>query len=225
MSPLVTVTAPARSKLLCARSSFDSGTYRSARKNTAIPTGTFTKKIHGHENASTRIPPSTKPTAPPPTAMAAQTLMAFARSGPSAKVVVMIESAAGAISAPPRPWSPRQRIRSSELGASPLSSDATVKTTTPTRNTLLRPMRSPARPPSSRKPPKTSVYELTIHCRSASDISRSAWIDGSATFTIVASRMTMNCAMQTITSTSHGLTCGAWATGGDAACSVTSRSA
>ena len=36
--------------------------------------------------------------------------------------------------------------------------------------------------------------------------SRSFWIDGRATFTIVASRTTMNCAKHTTTSTSHGLT-------------------
>ena len=204
--PEVTVIAPAMSKALCARTSFDSGTYRSAATKTAIPTGMLTKKIHGHENASTRIPPSRSPTAAPPTAIAAQTLIALLRAGPSSKVVVMIESAAGAISAPPRPWRPRAMMRNSELGASPFNSEATVKITTPTRKIFFLPMRSPARPPSSRKPPKTSVYEFTIHCRSASDISRSSWIDGSATFTIVASRMTMNCAMQTSTSTSHGLT-------------------
>ena len=81
MRPAVTVTAPARSKALCARSSFDSGTYFRAATNTAIPTGMLTKKIHGHERASTRIPPTTRPTAPPPTAIAAHTLIAFARSG------------------------------------------------------------------------------------------------------------------------------------------------
>ena len=46
-----------------------------------MPTGTLTKKIHGHESVSTRIPPSTRPTAPPPTAIAAQTPIAFVRSG------------------------------------------------------------------------------------------------------------------------------------------------
>ena len=48
--------APATSKLLCACSSFDSGTKRSESTNVAIPTGTLTKKIHGHESASTRMP-------------------------------------------------------------------------------------------------------------------------------------------------------------------------
>ena len=110
----MTVTAPAMSKLLCACSSRDSGTLRSAATNTAIPTGMFTKKIHGHESASTRMPPSTSPTAPPPTAIAAHTPIAFVRSAPSEKVAVMIERAAGAMRAAPSPCSPRKRM--SDLG-------------------------------------------------------------------------------------------------------------
>src|SRR5687768_7035103 len=41
------------------------------------------------------------------------------------------------------------------------------------------------------------------HWRSAAEKSRSRWIDGSATLTTVASRMTMNCARQTMTRTSQ----------------------
>src|SRR3569833_386897 len=44
-----------------------------------------------------------------------------------------------------------------------------------------------------------------IHWRLASLRSRSFWIDGSATFTIVASRMTMNCARQIRTRMNQGL--------------------
>ena len=76
----------------------------------AIPTGMLTKKIHGHENVSTRNPPSTRPTAPPPTAIAAQTPSAFVRSAPSRKVVVTIDRAAGETSAAPSPWMPRETI-------------------------------------------------------------------------------------------------------------------
>src|SRR3954471_8226888 len=43
------------------------------------------------------------------------------------------------------------------------------------------------------------------HCRLPAEKSRSFWIEGSATFTIVASSTTMNCAKQTSTSTSQGL--------------------
>ena len=191
---------------MCTCSSFDSGTYRSETRKATIPTGTLTKKIHGHESVSTRSPPSTRPTAPPPTAIAAQTPSAFVRSAPSLNVVVTMDNAAGETSAAPSPWSPRERISIVSPVARAQSRDALVKSTSPARNTRLRPIRSPARPPSNRKPPNSSAYALTTHCRPDSDISRSAWIDGSATLTIVASRMTMNCARQTSTRTSQGLT-------------------
>jgi hypothetical protein len=87
------------SKLRCAASSFDSGTSRNEAKNTAMPTGTLMKKIHGHEKACVSAPPSTRPTALPPIAIAAQTPSALARSEPSLKVVEMIASAAGEIKA------------------------------------------------------------------------------------------------------------------------------
>jgi hypothetical protein len=149
-------------------------------------------------------PPRISPTAEPPIAIAAQTASARARSAPSLKVVEMIDSAAGEIRAAPKPCSARAPMSMPSLVASPSSRDAPVKITRPTRNNRLRPRRSPARPPSSRKPPKTSVYALTIHCRLPSERARSFWIEGSATFTIVASRTTMNCARQMRTRTTHG---------------------
>ncbi len=169
-----------------------------------MPTGTLTKKIQRHENACVSAPPSTRPTAEPPIAIAAQTASARARSLPSAKVVEMIESAAGEISAAPRPCSARKPISSPEVVAMPFRNDAPVKMTSPMRKSRFRPRRSPARPPSSRKPANTSVYALITHCRLASLKPSAVWMWGSATFTIVASRMTMNCARQMITSTTQG---------------------
>ena len=102
-------------------------------------------------------PPSSRPNAAPPAAIALQTPSAFVRSGPSAKVVVMIDSAAGETSAAPRPWSPRAMISISEECESPHSSDAVANAVTPAMKIRLRPMRSPIRPPSSRKPPNVRV--------------------------------------------------------------------
>ena len=109
----------------------------------------------------------------------------------------------------PRPCRARAAMSHSDEGASPFSSDAIVKTTTPATNTRRRPRKSAARPPSSRKPPKASVYALTTHWRELVEKSRSAWIDGSATFTTVASSTTMNWAMQTSTRTSQRRSCDA----------------
>jgi len=48
-------------------------------------------------------------------------------------------------------------MRTLDVDASPFRSDAAVNTTTPTINSNCLPKRSAARPPSRRKPPKTSV--------------------------------------------------------------------
>ena len=155
--PLVTERAPARSYPLCACSSFDSGTIRSAAKKAMIPIGTLMKKIQRQENAWVSAPPSTSPTAEPPIAMAAQTPSARARSFPSANVVEMIESAAGEMSAAPRPCRARKPISIPELVAIPFRNEAAVKMTRPMRKNRFRPRRSPTRPPSRRKPANTRV--------------------------------------------------------------------
>ena len=90
-----------------------------------MPIGTLTKKIHSQERNSVSTPPSSRPTAAPPAAIAPQTASALVRSSPSEKVVVMIESAAGETSAPPKPWSARAPISIVSEVASPLSSEAT----------------------------------------------------------------------------------------------------
>ena len=67
-----------------------------------------------------------------------------------------------------------------------------VNTARPAMNRRLRPTMSAARPPSSRKPPKTSAYALITHWRFSCENPRSSWIEGRATFTIAMSRMSMN---------------------------------
>jgi hypothetical protein len=71
---------------------------------------------------------------------------ALLRSKPSSKVVVMIESALAVVIAAPIPWKPRAPIKAVSDQASPQSSEARVKTATPTMKTRRRPSRSAARP-------------------------------------------------------------------------------
>ena len=66
---------------------------------------------------------------------------------------MMIESVAGEMIAAPTPCTARAPTSTPIEPASPQTSDAAEKTTIPTMNIRLRPSRSPARPPSSRKPP------------------------------------------------------------------------
>ncbi len=97
------------------------------------------------------------PAAAPKPPTAPQAPSAMFRSRPSRKVVVRMDRADGVIVAAPSPWSARAAMSDSSLHANPQRSEPTEKMTSPTMNTRLRPRMSARRPPSSRKPPKTSA--------------------------------------------------------------------
>ena len=75
-----------------------------------MPIGRLMKNTQRHESVSVSRPPRSRPTAPPPAAIALQMPSAFVRSLPSANVVVTIDRAAGETSAAPRPCSARPPI-------------------------------------------------------------------------------------------------------------------
>ena len=174
-----------------------------ASTNAVTPTGTFTKKIQDQLSASVRIPPSRTPAAAPKPPTAPHTPSAMFRSRPSVNVVERIESAAGVMTAAPRPCNARAEINEASDHARPAKSEASVKRMSPARKIRLRPSRSAARPPRSRKPPKTSAYALMTHCRFCCENPRSTWIEGNATFTIAMSRTTMNWTTLSSASASH----------------------
>ena len=89
--------------------------------------------------------------------IAAYTPIARLRGGPSGKVVVTSDSAVGATMAAPTPCSARAPSSHAWVVANPPSSEATANRTMPAMNTRRRPRMSPARPPSSRRPPKVSA--------------------------------------------------------------------
>ena len=158
-----------------------------------MPIGALTKKTHSQPTYSVRTPPSSTPTAPPAPETAPQTASALLRSSPSANVVERIESAAGAIIAPPRPCTARAAISRLLVLAKPHASDATVKSARPIMKSLPAAEEVGTRPPSSRKPPNVRAYALATHCRLESVKCRSRSIVGSATLTIDTSMMSMNC--------------------------------
>ena len=102
-------------------------------------------------------PPSSTPAAPPAPPMAPQMPTARLRAAPSVKVVVRIESEAGAMIAPPSPCTARAAMSTPWLSAMPPASEATANSVSPATNTRRRPSRSAARPPSSRNPAKVTV--------------------------------------------------------------------
>ena len=100
--PPVTSTAPRASKPRAVRSRL-SPSSTGASASAVIPTGRLMKKIHSQLRRSVKTPPSSTPAAAPKPPTAPQTPSAMLRSLPSAKVVMRIDSAAGAMIAAPRP--------------------------------------------------------------------------------------------------------------------------
>src|SRR5215207_9674517 len=173
---------------------------REARTQVAIPIGRFTRKIQCQLSASVRTPPASRPIEDPPAATNVYTPIAFACSPGSGNIVTIMPRITAEAIAPPTPWTKRAPISISWLPASPHSSEASVNTARPVRNMSRRPIRSPSRPASSSRPPNAIRYALTTHARLDCEKPRSLWIDGSATVTIVPSRMIISIPAQSTSS-------------------------
>ncbi len=104
--------------------------------------------------------------------------------------------------APPAPWANRAAISIGWLTDTPHSSEATMKTARPARKTRLPPIRSPSRPASSSRPPNAIRYAFTTQASPDEEKPRSRWIAGSATVTMVPSRMIIIIAAQSTVSAS-----------------------
>src|SRR3954454_12952742 len=168
-----------------------------------MPIGTLTNRTHSQPAHSVSMPPSRTPAAPPEPATAPHTPMARLRSAPSSKSTVTSERAAGDSSAAPRPWTARAEISHTSFWARPPAREAPANRMRPAMNIRRRPIRSAMRPPSSRKPPKVSVYALTTHDRLSWEKTRALRMDGRATLTMEASSTTTNCAAASRTSASQ----------------------
>src|SRR2546421_6059419 len=113
----------------------------------------------------------------------------------------MIASEEAAISAQLNPCTARAPTSVQRSGARPPASEASANSNSATVNVRRCPKWSAARPPSIRKPANVIAYAFTTHWRSAEEKPRVDWIDGSATLTMLRSRMTLNCATQQTTTT------------------------
>ena len=128
--PAVTSTAPRASKPFV-RTSRLSASSTGVSASALSPTGMLRKKIHSQLRRSVKMPPSSTPAAAPKPPTAPQTPSAMLRSLPSAKVVMRIDRAAGAMIAAPRPWMARAPISDGSFHASAARSEADVNTTRP----------------------------------------------------------------------------------------------
>src|SRR5262249_41099955 len=134
--------------------------------------------------------------------MAEYTPSARLRGVPSGKFVVISDSAVGAITAPPTPWTALAGSAQAWLVANPPAKEAAANSSNPKTNTRRRPSRSPARPPSSSRPPNVTAYALTTHSSPLPEKPRARCTCGKAPLTVVASTPTISCAEAITTSAS-----------------------
>src|SRR5262249_7191432 len=73
--------------------------------------------------------------------------------------------------------------------AAPQAADAAAKIVAPATKTFRRPKRSPAAPPTRRRDERSSRYASTTHWAPESVVESDRWRTGSATLTIVPSRI------------------------------------
>ncbi len=197
--PIVNVSAPARSKLAPSRALRRSLTTAYATSAVAIAIGGLIKSTQRQLSTSVMIPPSRTPAAPPSPFIAAHRPIARCSCGPGANDEVMIASEHAAIRAPPRPCTARATISISRPGAAPPTSEASPNRSSARTNIRRCPKWSAARPPNIKKPANVIAYASTIHCSSGAENPRFNWIEGSATLTMLRSRITMNWATQQTT--------------------------
>lgn len=136
--PTVMVAAPAKSirwwAIRAAR-----GRTRSAARTVSSPMGTLMNNTHRHEATSVTMPPMIIPAAAPPATTVPQTLSAAVRARPSAKVLVISDSAAGETTAAATPCNPRAAMSWPGVWARPHSREASANAATPSRNSGRRP--------------------------------------------------------------------------------------
>jgi hypothetical protein len=127
----VNSTKPAQSGRAPCRSR-DSATLARVSVSAATPTGRLTRKIQRHDNPDTSAPPSTGPIATATPVTAPQIPNAAPRSRPRKALASRANETAN-ITAPPMPCNARDSCSMSVDVAAPHSTDAAVKTASPTR--------------------------------------------------------------------------------------------
>ena len=135
----------------------ESGTSVSANPKPIAAIGTLIKNTDPHAKWSSSSPPTIGPSAMPAPLVAAQNPIARWRSCTSAKVLVMIASVEGMMSAAPMPMLARAAISMPTEPETAAQVEPAAKATRPARNVRLRPIRSPRLPATSSRHAKTST--------------------------------------------------------------------
>ena len=184
-------TSPGRSAR-GASGSREVGTKRATSTAATTATGAIAKKMLVQEKCCSSQPPAIGPSAMAAPAVAPHNPIARARSRRSTNTLEISESVAGKIIAAPRPMTQRATISWPGVVISPPAKLAAPSTPRPARSIPLRPTRSLRLPAASNRAANTRLYASTIHCSWLVEAWSSRTSVGSATFTIVVSRLIRN---------------------------------
>ena len=132
--PIVSVSAPARSKLSPSRARRRSLTTAYATSAVAIAIGGLISRTQRQLSSSVMIPPNSTPAAPPSPFIAAHVPIARCSLGPGGNDAVMIASEHAAIKAPARPCTARAPTSTTWSGAAPPASEVSANRTSATTN-------------------------------------------------------------------------------------------
>ena len=156
--------------------------------------GPIAKKMLRQSETSSSQPPTIGPSAIAAPVIAPHMPIARARSPRSVNTFVISDSVEGNTIAAPTPITARAAISWPGLSISPPARLATPKTDRPASSIPLRPNRSDRLPAASTDPANSKLNASTTHCSCEFDACSSRTSDGSATLTIVVSRLMTNAA-------------------------------
>lgn len=134
----------------------DSGTNRGASTSSGTRSGTASRKTDPQAKFSSRIPPTTGPSALPAANPVAQMAMARRRWSLSRKMERSSDSVDGMSMAPKKPRAARATISHSIVGENAAPIETRPNPAEPTRSRRRRPIRSPRLPIVTSKPARTS---------------------------------------------------------------------
>src|SRR4051812_12699898 len=156
--------------------------------------GAIAKKMLRQSEASSSHPPTIGPSAIAAPVLAPHRPIASARSRRFVNTCVSSESVAGKTIAAPTPITARAAISWPGLPVNPPARLARPKTARPTSSMPLRPNLSERLPKASTDAANSTLNASTTHCSWALEASSSRTRVGSATLTIVVSRLIANAA-------------------------------
>jgi hypothetical protein len=156
--------------------------------------GVIAKKMLRQSNTWSRPPPTIGPSAIAAPVIAPHKPIASARSRRSRNTFEISDSVEGNTIAAPTPITARAAISASVLSVSPPARLAKPKTARPASSIPLRPNRSERLPRASTEAANSRLNASTTHCSCESDACSSRTSVGSATLTIVVSRLITNAA-------------------------------